>query len=121
MHDFGSFTAYSDPRIYGLIENYRWGDFQRSLLLGQHSWVSSTWGTDRRGFRLKACNVVVHCLHERGIKTGMSENGVALIRVDLPVDDPTLPMLLAQCELVIPKVSILVLEGPSRAVRHERE
>ena len=117
MPELGPYVSYSDPRIYSLIEGYRWGAFQRSLLTGERSWDSTTWtGGDPKGRREAARDGILDCLRERGIKYGMADDGVMRIMADLPPDDPMLPTLMEQWGIAIERVTVLSLEGPVETV-----
>lgn len=117
MTDFGPFISYSDPRIYGLIEGYRWGEFQRSLLLGQRSWEPVALEDDHRSvFRREGRDRIIECFTERGFRVGMGESGVLHVLADLPPEDPMLPTLLEQWGIAIPKVTVLSLEGPVETI-----
>ena len=117
MPEFGPHVAYSDPRIYGLIEGYRWGAFQRGLLTGERSWDPTTWTDgDPKGRREAARDGILDCLRERGIRFGTAGDGVMRIHADLPLDDPMLPTLLEQWGIAVERVTVLSLEGPVETI-----
>ena len=112
MTNFGLFVRWPNPRAYDLIAEYRWGDFQRSLLLGQRSWEPS--GMSRG--EAKALAIVLECLGERGYRIDRAmeaDRVVARVTIDgLPLDDVMLPTLLEQWGLRFRHIRILSLEGP---------
>ncbi len=115
MTDFGPFARWPDPRAYDLIAAYRWGDFQRALLLGQESW-------DRTGmttYQARAYDGMVECLTERGFRIVRSPDhtgDVVTIEADLPPPNEHLDAFIDQWRLRMEGIRILALDGPVERV-----
>lgn len=111
MHDFGPFTRWPDPRAFDLIVGYRWGDFQRALLLGQESW-------DRTGMtrlQARAHDGIIECLTERGFRIARSPDhtgDVVTIEADVPPYDSNLDAMVDAWGLRMEGIRILALRGP---------
>lgn len=115
MPDFGPYVRYSDPRVYDLIAGHHWDPFQRSLVLGQHSWSDvrmNRWQT-------MALHGVQSYLTERGIRIVRSAEhtrDVVLIEVDLPPGDDLVPTRLAEWGISVDRVEVLSFAGPVETV-----
>ena len=119
MTDFGPFARWPDPRAYTLIAGYRWGDFQRSLLLGQESWDRS--GMSR--FEARAYDGMVECLTERGFRIVRSPDhtsDVVTIEADVPPYDSNLEAMVNAWRLRMEGIRILALRGPVEYVGEHR-
>lgn len=112
MPELGPFVVYSDPRLYGLIEHYHLGPFQRSLLLGQRSWDSTDWnGLSEVECEHAPASIVVS-LGREGFEFRLAHGGIMHISVDLPPPDLMSPILIEQWNLTHAHIPILALEGP---------
>ena len=108
MTEFGPHVRWPDPRAYDLIEGYRWGDFQRALLLGMKSWDTTKMTT----YQNRAHDTLRACLEERGFRIVHQGGGVMEISADIPAYDSNMEAMLDAWGLHMEGIRILALRGP---------
>ena len=119
MTDFGPFTRWSDPQSYTLVAGYKWGDFQRSLLLRERSGSRS----DMLEYQERAFDHVEACLGECGYTIARSPehtSDVVTITLDgIPPFDSNLAAMLNAWGLRFEKIQVLALEGPVGGIQRD--